>query len=398
MKENERCCTGCVQCAPMRVHIERAKETFSLTFDDLTPEQKAELTGPSGASPYIGENGNWFVGELDTGVQAQGAQGPKGEQGPQGDTGATGPKGEQGPQGVQGPKGDQGPQGDTGATGAKGDTGACVYNLLDNSDFVHPVAQAGVNGAHGATGYAVDRWMRTSGATVSQAADGLKIVSDKTSWTAGIQQRFEAKRFADVMTFAVRGVFPVACRLFVYIGSGTTNFGTAYFQGDAAERTLVLKLTKPDGLTGAEVVNMYISPDTGSTGTAAVVRWAALYEGEYTAETLPPYVPKGYAAELAECLRYYRRITATNETFAGYCANGVSYCMIPLQTMRIKPSLVPSGKFYYTLGNKQGTTTATATAHSANVNRAIIKCAITETGILTGTISPQGDIDISADL
>ena len=395
MKGNERCCTGCVQCAPMRVHIERAKETFSLTFDDLTPEQKAELTGPSGASPYIGENGNWFVGELDTGVQAQGAQGPKGEQGPQG---AQGPKGEQGPQGVQGPKGEQGPQGDTGATGAKGDTGACVYNLLDNSDFVHPVAQAGVNGAHGATGYAVDRWMRTSGATVSQAADGLKIVSDKTSWTAGIQQRIEAKRFADVMTFAVRGVFPVACRLFVYIGSGTTNFGTAYFQGDAAERTLVLKLTKPDGLTGDEVVNVYISPDTGSTGTAAVVRWAALYEGEYTAETLPPYVPKGYAAELAECLRYYRKIKADNETFAGYAARGVAYAFIPLQTMRIKPSLVPSGKFYYTLGDTQRTTTATATAHSANVNRAIIKCAITETGILTGTISPQGDIDISADL
>ena len=392
MKGNERCCTGCVQCAPMRVHIERAKETFSLTFDDLTPEQKAELTGPSGASPYIGENGNWFVGELDTGVQTQGAQGPKGEQGPQGDTGATGPKGEQGPQGDMGATGAKGEQ------GPKGDTGACAYNLLDNSDFVHPVAQAGVNGAHGATGYAVDRWMRTSGATVSQAADGLKIVSDKTNWTAGIQQRIEAKRFADVMTFAVRGVFPVACRLFVYIGSGTTNFGTAYFQGDAAERTLVLKLTKPDGLTGDEVVNVYISPDTESTGTAAVVRWAALYEGEYTAETLPSYVPKGYAAELAECLRYYRRITATNETFAGYCANGVSYCMIPLQTMRIKPSLVPSGKFYYTLGNKQGTTTATATAHSANVNRAIIKCAITETGVLTGMISPQGDIDISADL
>lgn len=392
MKENERCCTGCVQCAPMRVHIERAKETFNLTFDDLTPEQKAELTGPSGASPYIGENGNWFVGELDTGVQAQGAQGPKGEQGPQGDTGATGPKGEQGPQGdmgATGAKGEQGPQ---------GDTGACVYNLLDNSDFVHPVAQAGVNGAHGATGYAVDRWMRTSGATVSQAADGLKIVSDKTSWTAGIQQRIEAKRFADVMTFAVRGVFPVACRLFVYIGSGDPNFGVAYFPGDAAERILVLKMTKPDGLTGDEVVNVLITLDTDRTGTAAVVRWAALYEGEYTAETLPPYVPKGYAAELTECLRYYRRITATNETFAGYCANSVSYCMIPLQTMRIKPSLVPSGKFYYTLGNKQGTTTATATAHSANVNRAVIKCAITETGILTGTISPQGDIDISADL
>ena len=395
MKENERCCTGCVQCAPMRVHIERAKETFSLTFDDLTPEQKAELTGPSGASPYIGENGNWFVGELDTGVQAQGAQGPKGEQGPQG---AQGPKGEQGPQGVQGPKGEQGPQGDTGATGAKGDTGACVYNLLDNSDFVHPVAQAGVNGAHGATGYAVDRWMRTSGATVSQAADGLKIVSDKTSWTAGIQQRIEAKRFADVMTFAVRGVFPVACRLFVYIGSGTTNFGTAYFQGDAAERTLVLKLTKPDGLTGDEVVNVYISPDTGSTGTAAVVRWAAIYEGEYTAETLPPYVPKGYAAELAECLRYYRKIKGDTQTFTGYSSGGWSYAFIPLQAMRIAPTVTGGGKFYYTLGSSHGTTTETATVHNANTNRAIVKCVTSITGIQTGLITPQGDIDISADL
>ena len=396
MKGNERCCTGCVQCAPMRVHIERAKETFNLTFDDLTPEQKAELAGPSGASPYIGENGNWFVGELDTGVQAQGAQGPKGEQGPQG---AQGPKGEQGPQGVQGPKGEQGPQGDTGATGAKGDTGACVYNLLDNSDFTHPIAQAGVNGAHGATGYAVDRWNRTSGTTVSQAADGLKIVSDKTNWTAGIQQRIEAKRFADVMTFAVRGVFPVACRLFVYIGSGTTNFGTAYFQGDAAERTLVLKLTKPDGLTGDEVVNVYISPDTGSTGTAAVVRWAALYEGEYTAETLPPYVPKGYAAELAECLRYYRKIKADTQTFVGYAASGNAYAFIPLtQAMRIAPTVTGGGKFYYTLGSAQGTTTETATAHNANANRVVVKCAVSVTGIHTGLITPQGDIDISADL
>lgn len=274
------------------------------------------------------------------------------------------------------------------------------YNLLDNSDFVHPVAQAGVNGPHGATGYAVDRWMRTSGATVSQAADGLKIVSDKTNWTAGIQQKIEAKRFADVMTFAVRGVFPVACRLYVYINDGTTNFGEpAYFTGDVAERTLVAKLIKPDGLTGDEVVNVYISPDTESTSTAAVVRWAALYEGEYTAETLPPYVPKGYAAELAECLRYYRKIKANNETFAGYAANGVSYAFIPLtQSMRIAPTVTGGGKFYYTLGSAQGTTTETATAHNANANRVVVKCAVSVTGICTGVIMPQGDIDISADL
>lgn len=308
----------------------------------------------------------------------------------------------------RGPTGPQGPKGDPGSIDNLAENVALEiakynfgqpYNLLDNSDFVHPIAQAGVNGAHGATGYAVDRWNRTSGATVSQAANGLKIVSDKTSWTAGIQQKIEAKRFADVMTFAVRGVFPVACRLFVFIGSGTSNFGEAYFDGDAAERTLVLKLTKPDGLTGDEVVNVYISPDTGNTGTAAVVRWAALYEGEYTAETLPPYVPKGYAAELAECLRYYRKIKADTQTFAGYAASGNAYAFIPLaQAMRIAPTVTFSGKFFYTLGSAQQTSVETGTLHRAGTERVIVKCAVSVTGICTGVITPQGDIDISADL
>lgn len=275
-----------------------------------------------------------------------------------------------------------------------------MYNLLDNSDFVHPVAQAGVNGAHGTTGYAVDRWNRTSGATVSLVSNGLKVVSDKSSWVAGIQQKIEAKRFADTMTLAVHGIFPVACRLYAHINSGTVNFGDpGYFQGDPAERTLVLKLTKPSGLTGDEVVNVYISPDTGSTGTASVVRWAALYEGEYTAETLPPYVPKGYAAELAECLRYYRKIKGDSQTFVGYAASGNAYAFIPLaQAMRIAPTVTGGGKFYYTLGSAQGTTTETATAHNANANRVVVKCAVSVTGICTGVITTQGDIDISADL
>ena len=129
------------------------------------------------------------------------------------------------------------------------------------------------------------------------------------------------------------------------------------------------------------------------------VKCMALYEGEYTAETLPPYVPKGYAAELAECLRYYRKIKANNETFAGYAANGMAYAFIPLtQAMRIAPTVTGGGNFYYTLGSAQGTTIETATAHNANANRVIVKCAVSVTGICTGVITPQSDIDISADL
>lgn len=273
-------------------------------------------------------------------------------------------------------------------------------NLLNNSDFLNPIAQAGVGGLHGSTAYAIDRWNRTTGATVSLVSNGLKVVSDKSDWVAGIQQRIEAKRFADTMTLAVHGIFPVACRLYAYIGSGTVNFGDpGYFQGDPAERTLVLKLTKPSSLTGDEVVNIYISPDTDSTGTAAIIQWAALYEGEYTAETLPPYVPKGYAEELAECLRYYRKIKGDSQTFVGYAASGIAYAFIPLtQAMRIVPTVTFSGKFFYTLGSTQQTSVETGTQHRAGTECVIVKCPVSVTGVCTGTITPQGDIDISADL
>ncbi len=35
--------------------------------------------GKDGETPYIGENGNWFIGEIDTGVRAEGKDGKDGE-------------------------------------------------------------------------------------------------------------------------------------------------------------------------------------------------------------------------------------------------------------------------------------------------------------------------------
>lgn len=40
--------------------------------------------------PSIGENGNWFIGEEDTGIQAQGAEDPAGPQGERGPAGSGG--------------------------------------------------------------------------------------------------------------------------------------------------------------------------------------------------------------------------------------------------------------------------------------------------------------------
>lgn len=122
------------------------------------------ITEAATAVPSIQEvNGvkYWFIGDINTGVKAEGADGtngktpslevqtdengekwicvsydggatwtqflklseligPQGPQGEQGETGATGP---QGPQGETGATGPQGPQGETGATGANGADG-----------------------------------------------------------------------------------------------------------------------------------------------------------------------------------------------------------------------------------------------------------------------------------
>ncbi len=43
--------------------------------------------GDPGFTPHIGENGHWFVGEVDTGVEAQGEQGEQGIQGEKGEKG-----------------------------------------------------------------------------------------------------------------------------------------------------------------------------------------------------------------------------------------------------------------------------------------------------------------------
>ncbi len=58
------------------------------------------------ATPAIGENGNWFLGNDDTGVSAEGKTGPAGPQGEKGDQGIQGEKGDPGEKGEKGDKGE----------------------------------------------------------------------------------------------------------------------------------------------------------------------------------------------------------------------------------------------------------------------------------------------------
>lgn len=124
-----------------------------------------------GDAPYIGENKHWFVGNTDTGVLAEGTQGPKGDPGPAGPQGPTGETGPQGPEGPQGPPGEQGPQGEPGADGVAGSAATIQIGTVTSGsapsvtnsgtenaavfDFVlvpGPQGPAGVDGTQGPPG------------------------------------------------------------------------------------------------------------------------------------------------------------------------------------------------------------------------------------------------------
>ena len=58
-----------------------------LVFTNEGPQWKfIDLSdGEDGITPHIGNNGNWFIGEEDTGVKAEGKQGKQGDKGDKGD-------------------------------------------------------------------------------------------------------------------------------------------------------------------------------------------------------------------------------------------------------------------------------------------------------------------------
>lgn len=116
----------------------------ALVTDGKGGRSWATVQGGGGITPTIGDNGNWYLGDTDTGKPSRGATGAKG------DAGATGPAGPVGPQGPSGTPGKDGANGETGPQGPKGDPGT-----------------PGAAGAPGKDGAGMD----ITGATVGQIAE-----------------------------------------------------------------------------------------------------------------------------------------------------------------------------------------------------------------------------------
>ena len=150
-------------------------------------------------------------------------------------------------------------------------------NLLDNSDFTNPVNQRGLTTYNHQWQHTIDRWIVAS--VLADGATSLDITDSGITITNTTGNSYFIQRVPKAL-----------------ITSGNT-YTLAYQKSDG---TIVVTIVTDFEEIGGESYQVVYAIPSGTT-----IVWAALYEGTYTAETLPPYVPKGYAAELAECQRYY---------------------------------------------------------------------------------------------
>lgn len=167
-------------------------------------------------------------------------------------------------------------------------------NLLDNSNF--QINQRGQASYTGSGIYTVDRWkIAIRNGTLNVLDNGISFTNNDTSGPSYIEQRVAIERFKIGATYTMAACINdnILCGTFVYNGetSGSTTADSAKLRIYFYEQFICFRFSFPVATTDS------------------IVNWVALYEGEYTTKTLPPYVPKGYVTELAECRRYYRKFS-----------------------------------------------------------------------------------------
>ena len=281
--------------------------------------------------------------------------------------------------------------------------GRAAQNLFDNSNFrINQLGQT----SYTANGYTVDRWAIYKWSNDSSISINLSVNADGVILSGGVStastpsscylyQKIECNRFAGKTLTAAVYVDSLS-------GNGTGILcaynNTTYIKG--VNLKVGLNFLVFDVPSSATVLIIKIGNDASNSGRGSItasIRWAALYEGSYTADTLPDYQPKGYAAELAECQRYYRQMSYPVIPCGNNPAGTQVYGFLPFR-MRIDNPTISCNNLYYFKGDTTFYTVSSASAASyGSGTRIFFNLSSNVDGNLAGAISGNG-ITLSADL
>lgn len=174
------------------------------------------------------------------------------------------------------------------------------HNLLDNSDFRDPVNHQGASEYSGYLSYTIDRWfLPGSNVSVTVQSGSIKATATSGSTLASISQKIaSATRYAGkTLTLAAYVQSNVTPRIIAYNG-GTSIASKEGTSG--SYQLLICNFTVPADITDG-ALSIRIQSKSTQAGDYVEAQWAALYEGSYTADTLPAYVPKDKHIEMLNC-------------------------------------------------------------------------------------------------
>ena len=197
---------------------------------------------------------------------------------------------------------------------------AATRNLLDNSDFRNPVNQREQTSYSGNV-YSIDRWELgfwssdgSGKANLSVESDGIRLFGGTSS--ASIPNSCDITQKLDASEMLGK-IYTIAVSVTSLSGAGRGRILVGYDNTFVSKDNIkiginILTFAMPSSASTFFVEIGNEASESGVGAIDALIEWAALYEGYYTAETLPEYKPKGYGAELAECQRYYQIRSANN--------------------------------------------------------------------------------------
>lgn len=171
--------------------------------------------------------------------------------------------------------------------------GAVYPNLIVNGDFTNPVNQRG-EGAYYANGYIIDRWINNGSSynvaehyMASGSPDGTKYIFQplELSKVAKTGDSLTASANINGETISVTAKITTAKGASDVVSTSDGKASIGFSWNPADDR-------------------MYFRINDLIESGAVFLNWAKLEKGSVAT----PYVPKGYGAELAECMRYYQKI------------------------------------------------------------------------------------------